>query len=632
MKAVRHEADAAHAERTLDADLAALRAALDAHLAGEDVIEAPDGHGTALGLIARLFGLTPAARRVLLLAAGAELDTEIGARVAALRGMTGEARADVATALAHVPVGGWEALCPGAALRRWRLVELRGRGPHLRQEIAVDERVLQFLTGLGYVDSRLEGIVRPLAPTPEPSPAEAALAARLAGAWDVPGRWPVLVVAGEDALALRTVMQETTERAGLNALALDAGSLPAEAAAAQALAVLIDRELALSGAALIIETPDAAATRLADRLVGPVALVGRDPSPPATRPRLRGDLAPEARAGRRLIWQRTVGPRAEALGDGIDRLAEQFALDRGGVEAAVTAALSVPPRPEQLFGALWEATRAQARRGLDGLAERIVSTAGWDDLVLPRDQAAQLRELADHVHQAWRVRDAWGWEARGARGLGAAALFAGPSGTGKTLAAEVLAGELALDLYRIDLSQVVSKYIGETEKNLERIFGAAEDGGAILLFDEADALFGKRSEVRDSHDRYANVEVSYLLQRMETYRGLAILTSNQRSALDQAFLRRLRAVITFPFPDAAARAAIWARAFPDATPCEGLAPERLARLNLTGGSIRSVALNAAFLAAAEDASVRPEHVLRAARREYAKLDKPFTAAEMGAFR
>jgi vesicle-fusing ATPase len=242
---------------------------------------------------------------------------------------------------------------------------------------------------------------------------------------------------------------------------------------------------------------------------------------------------------------------------------------------------------------------------------------------------AQLRDLADQVAQAWQIRDAWGWELKGARGLGIAALFAGASGTGKTLAAEVLAGALSLDLYRIDLGEVVSKYIGETEKNLERIFTAAEHGGAVLLFDEADALFGKRSEVRDSHDRYANVEVSYLLQRMETYRGLAILTTNQKSVLDQAFLRRLRSVIVFPFPDASARAEIWARVFPPQTPTEGLDPKALARLNVTGGAIRSIALNASFLAAAEGRPVAPAHVLKAARREYAKLDKPLSPAEIG---
>ncbi len=191
-----------------------------------------------------------------------------------------------------------------------------------------------------------------------------------------------------------------------------------------------------------------------------------------------------------------------------------------------------------------------------------------------------MRRIAAHVRHRATVYDAWGFAAKSPRGLGISALFAGASGTGKTMAAEVLAGELRLDLYRIDLAGVVSKYIGETEKNLRKVFDAAEDSGAILLFDEADALFGKRSEVKDSHDRYANIEVSYLLQRMEAYRGLAILTTNLKSALDPAFLRRIRFVVQFPFPDAAQRAEIWRRVFPASTPTEGLDVWKLAKLNV----------------------------------------------------
>jgi SpoVK/Ycf46/Vps4 family AAA+-type ATPase len=206
-------------------------------------------------------------------------------------------------------------------------------------------------------------------------------------------------------------------------------------------------------------------------------------------------------------------------------------------------------------------------------------------------------------------------------------LFHGPSGTGKTLAAEVLAAELGLDLYRIDLSQVVDKYIGETEKNLRRLFDAADAGGAVLLFDEADALFGRRSEVKDSHDRHANIEVGYLLQRLESYRGLAILTTNLRDALDGAFLRRLRFVVEFPFPDAAQRRELWRRTFPPGTPTEGLDWERLARLGVAGGHIRNIALGAAFLAADANEPVRMAHVQRAARAEYTKLKKPCTELE-----
>jgi SpoVK/Ycf46/Vps4 family AAA+-type ATPase len=227
-----------------------------------------------------------------------------------------------------------------------------------------------------------------------------------------------------------------------------------------------------------------------------------------------------------------------------------------------------------------------------------------------------------------RVYGSWGFAAQGARGLGLSALFAGPSGTGKTLAAEALAHELRLDLYRIDLSATVSKWIGETEKNLRRLFDAAEDAGAVLLFDEADALFGKRSEVKDSHDRYANVEVSYLLQRVETYRGLAILTTNLKSALDTAFLRRIRFVVNFPFPDATLRDAIWRGVFPAATPTAGLQFERLAQLNVAGGNIRNIALQAAFLAAGEDEAVGMRHILYAARAEYAKLERTLTDTEI----
>jgi SpoVK/Ycf46/Vps4 family AAA+-type ATPase len=239
-----------------------------------------------------------------------------------------------------------------------------------------------------------------------------------------------------------------------------------------------------------------------------------------------------------------------------------------------------------------------------------------------------LQDIVAQVQHRPTVYDAWGFAEKNSRGLGITVLFAGASGTGKTMAAEVLAQALRLDLFRIDLSTVVSKYIGETEKNIRRVFDAAEAGGAILLFDEADALFGKRSEVKDSHDRYANIEVSYLLQRMESYRGLAILTTNMKSALDSAFLRRIRFIVQFPFPDAAQRAQIWSRIFPQKSPIEALDVEKLAQLSVTGGNIKNMALTAAFLAADAREPIRMTHVLRAARSEYAKLEKPLTDAEV----
>ena len=276
---------------------------------------------------------------------------------------------------------------------------------------------------------------------------------------------------------------------------------------------------------------------------------------------------------------------------------------------------------------LWAACLAGTRPRLDLLAQRLEPKATWDDIVLPVETGNLLRQIAAQVGQRSRVYDEWGFRHRMNRGLGISALFAGASGTGKTMAAEVIANDLRLNLYRIDLSAVVSKYIGETEKNLRRLFDAAEDGGAILFFDEADALFGKRSEVKDSHDRYANIEINYLLQRMEAYRGLAILATNMRGALDHAFLRRLRFIVNFPFPGPREREVIWHRVFPPETPREGLDYGRLARLNLAGGSIHNIALNAAFLAAQAGTPVTMGLILEAARAEFRKLQRPINEAE-----
>jgi len=266
---------------------------------------------------------------------------------------------------------------------------------------------------------------------------------------------------------------------------------------------------------------------------------------------------------------------------------------------------------------------------LDTLAQRLEPKMTWDELVLPRAETKLLREIAAQVRQRNKVYDEWGFSRKMNRGFGISALFAGESGCGKTMAAEVIARDLALSLYRVDLSAIVSKYIGETEKNLRRLFDAAEDGGAILLFDQADALFGKRSEVRDSHDRYANIEISYLLGRLESYHGIAILATNMKSALDPAFLRRLRFIVEFPIPDQECRAAIWSRIFPSQTPTRDLDFVKLARLNLTGGNIHNIALNAAFLAAAADEPVSMTHLLQAARSEYARLEQPLIESEIG---
>jgi hypothetical protein len=276
-----------------------------------------------------------------------------------------------------------------------------------------------------------------------------------------------------------------------------------------------------------------------------------------------------------------------------------------------------------LAGGLQRVARQLNQGTIPPAVRRIDPVYGWDDIVVSDPNMRSLRTIAAHVTYSGRVLEEWGFSRRLPYGQGVAALFSGPSGTGKTMAAQIIAGDLGLDLFEVDLSKTISKYIGETEKNLDRIFDAAETDGAVLLFNEADALFGKRTEVKDAHDRYANVEVAYLLQRMEAFMGLAILTSNLKQNIDQAFMRRLRFIVDFHLPTASERETIWRRSFPRSAPiASDLDVAFLARrLTITGGSIQQIALHAAFAAAADEAPIGMEHVVAATRRELVKIGK-----------
>jgi hypothetical protein len=437
--------------------------------------------------------------------------------------------------------------------------------------------------------------------------------------------------------AAEQVLTAACARLGIAASVMQAESIPAGAAEREDLVRLWEREAVLGSSILLVdaETIDRAdparpapLLRFLERVASPVAVTAREPLRLDSRQTVVLPVTRPTREERHELWRATLGPRLGRLNGHLDRFVDQFALDGEEIRsAALEVAVQTQDGDDGFETALWESCRVRQRPHLDQLAQRMDGAATWDDLVLPAAQRQTLREVAIHVRQRTRVYQTWGFGRKGQRGLGISALFSGPSGAGKTLAAEVLADELRLDLYRIDLSQVVSKYIGETEKNLARLFDAAEGAGVILLFDEADALFGKRSEVRDSHDRYANIEVSYLLQRMEAYDGLAILTTNMKGALDPAFLRRIRFVVQFPFPNAEQRGEIWRRIFPADTPTADLRVDRLARLNVTGGNIRNIAMNAAFLAAETGEPVGMAHLLQAARAEHTKLERTLSDAE-----
>jgi len=608
---------------------------------------APLSPPPALETLCRLFQLSPFERDVLLFCAGAELDSQFNRLLAAAQGDSNRAYATFSLALAVLADPHWSALGPRGPLRYWRLLEV-GPGYSLAYSpLKIDERILHYLTGQNSMDERLTDFVQVMPPVPELAPSQQALAEKLARAWSqAPGHFslPVVQWCGGESADRQAVAAAGAALLNLGLYVMAAQFLPLDIRELKNLWRLWEREAYLNNLALLLDCEGVEPTdssrmqvlaAMLETLSTPVMLSTSERWQLARRALLTLEVRKPTSLEQLHLWRSLLQGGPARTNGRLEPLVSQFNLSRHAMQTAFADAWGPTGRQEGSEGEeehdfaarLWDACRVLTRPRLENLAQRIEPAAAWEDLVLPAPQKEVLRDVALHVRHRLQVYESWGFAAKSTRGLGISAVFVGPSGTGKTMAAEVLARELRLDLYRIDLSQVVSKYIGETEKNLKRVFDAAEDGGAILLFDEADALFGKRSEVRDSHDRYANIEISYLLQRMESYRGLAILTTNMKEAMDKAFLRRLRFVVTFPFPDPALRAQIWQGIFPAATPLGKLDIPKLSRLNVTGGNIRNIALNAAFLAADTGEPVNMGHLLRAVRQEYAKLEKGLTEVE-----
>jgi ATPase family associated with various cellular activities (AAA) len=584
----------------------------------------------AIDRLSEVFGLSTFERDVLLLCAGVEMDSQLEALCGMAEGRPQQAYVTFGLALAALREPHWSALTPGRPLRRFRLVEVGTAAGLTRAPVRVDERILHYLAGINALDPRLDSVVRMSAYPDWIAEEHQALAAQAVELLKIAGEQPpVFHLCGDDPLGQEDIACLASQSLERNLWILPIEELQAAGHDCDQLAVLWEREALLLPGALLIECGSAGLTpiarRLAERLAGPLFVASRDPIR-LNRPMVRLDVDKPRPVAQQGLWEKALGPAADRCNGALDRLSGQFRLSAKTIVA--TSAVVRSQAREIAPDDLWNACRSLCRPRLEDLAERIVPAARWEDLVLPELERQTLGQLAAQVRHRVQVHETWGFSAGGRRGLGLSVLFTGESGTGKTLAAEVLACDLGLDLYRIDLSAVVSKYIGETEKNLKRVFDAAQEGGALLLFDEADALFGKRSDVRDSHDRYANIEVSYLLQRMEAYQGLAILTTNLKSSLDRAFLRRLRFTVNFPFPDPAMREAIWNRVFPARTPTDGLVPRKLAQLNVAGGNIRNIALNAAFFAADCHESVHMRHVLQAARLEAQKIERPLSEAEI----
>jgi hypothetical protein len=597
----------------------------------------------ALVLLARRFGLSRFEQDVLLLCAAVELDPSVAGLLAQAQEDPNRPYPTFALALTLFDEPSWDVLSPERPLRYWRLLEIHqpGSQPLTASALVADERVVHYLKGLNYLDDRLKPLLLPLEAPDRPllPPSQAVVVEKLGRYLNdgAPNQRQALVhLLGPDASSKQLVAQVVAAGLGLRLYRLSVELLPGPGADLETWARLWQRESVLLPVALYLDAHEVERAVPGDGFASPLQrflsrsrgiffLATRDPLPGLGLSPLAVDIAKPTADEQQQAWAAALGP---AAADSPPLLAGQFNLDSATILQVARAALTETPDGERSLGErLWDACLIRARPRLESLAQRIAPKAAWDDLVLPAPEMNLLRQIVGQVRQRSTVYDDWGFRRRMNRGLGLSVLFAGESGTGKTMAAEVLANHLRLDLYRIDLSTVVSKYIGETEKNLRRLFDAAEDGGAILFFDEADALFGKRSEVKDSHDRYANIEINYLLQRMEAYCGVAILATNLKSALDPAFLRRLRFLVNFPFPGLGERRAIWEKVFPSATPCESLDWDRLARFNLTGGSIHNIALNAAFLAAQAGTAVSMPLALEATRTELRKLERPVNEAD-----
>ncbi|QWP78988.1 ATP-binding protein [Lysobacter sp. K5869] len=587
----------------------------------------------ALPALAERLGLSAFETDILLLCAAMELDPSLPSLIAAAQG-GGTGAPSFALALRLFDDPSWDALAPQRPLRYLHLLQVDHAGATALTAAALraDERVVACIKGLNLLDERLSALLTPCAPAPlsasQRECAQRILAALHAAA---PGAsLPVAQLLGPDPGSRQAIACEAAQALGRHLYRLPMESLPTPRAEVDLLARLWQRESLLLPVALYIDADalDGAGgetlAALRQFLAHPLGLsfLGLRETPLALDAAHCSAQAPlPSSAEQHAAW-------LEHLPDDSDEAAREreaaelsghFQLNLGQIRAAAS--------PRDGGGDAWDACRDLSTARLDALAQRLEPKARWADLVLNDESTGLLRQIAAQVRERHRVYQQWGYAERMNRGMGISALFAGESGTGKTMAAEVIANELRLNLFRIDLSGVVSKYIGETEKNLRKLFDAAEQGGSILFFDEADALFGKRSEVKDSHDRYANIEINYLLQRMEAFSGLAILATNMKGSLDTAFMRRLRFVVNFQFPGPGERKRLWRGALPPGVPCETLDYERLARFNLSGGNIHSIALNAAFAAAGDGGAVGMPRLLDAVRTELRKLERPVNEAE-----
>ncbi len=542
-------------------------------------------------------------------------------------------------------------LAADAPLFRYRLLEPVGRGdePFLLRAVRLSPRVVETAIGMTRLDPQLAELAELVEPAgydalEVPAELKQQVTALLDDAVTA-GRAgvvrPILLLQGPEGAGRRALVEGAAAQLNLRVLRVRCRDLPQDPAALVAVACAIGREALLANAVLLLEGVAHLASEpetgrrdrahllgraLLDTFPGAVAAIGpRIDARPVQIDRgfVTIELGVPPEATRATLWKRALGELGTA--DIADRAAARYPVTGGVIQrAAESARVAANARGERVTpDDVHAGVRATLDSKLSNLGVRLAWKQAWTDLVLPDDALDEVREFIGRVRHRRRVYDEWGFGRKIAKGLGLSALFSGPPGTGKTMVAGLIAEELALDLYQIDLSRIVSKYVGETEKNLASLFDAAEAGHAVLLFDEADSLFAKRTEVKSSVDRYANLEVNYLLQRMEQFVGITILTTNLDSSIDEAFRRRLSFRIHFPLPEAAERERLWRSLLPREASVEPNIDFRslASRFEMSGGYIKNAVLRAAFLAADEQRAIGMPHLLRAGNLEYAAMGK-----------
>jgi SpoVK/Ycf46/Vps4 family AAA+-type ATPase len=657
-----------------ESSLPEIQAALDNLAAdiGQQTAESTR-QGVALRLVqlARLFQLTRFDIDVVLICLAPELDLRYEHLYAYLQDDVTKKRPSVDLVLNllspsfQAKLAARERFAPTAPLLKHHLLQLfddpsHVQPPLLSKFLKVDARIVNYLLDSDELDVRISSYVQRvrfqmrLQELLLPADIKHRLA-RLAHDGAAPDKGSLLYFQGSYGVGKQTTAAALCGETGKALVVIDVERLSAtEEAAFETTVQLIVREARLQGAALYWDGFDALLAddqrsrretllRELEHQHGLIFLAGNTTWELVDAlhdlPFMRIEFHYPTYTERVQLWASSLNGSAPRDAEvDLSALANKFRFSGGQIRDAAATARNLarwrdPEEGRVTVADLYAACRLQSNRKLAALARSITPRYTWNDIVLPADRLQQLHEICSYVKYRALVYGDWGFDRKLALGKGLNILFAGPSGTGKTMSADIIAGELGLDLYKIDLSTVVSKYIGETEKNLARIFAEAETSNAILFFDEADALFGKRSEVRDSHDRYANIEIAYLLQRMEEYDGVVILATNLSRNMDDAFVRRMHATVEFPFPDVQDRQRIWERIWPAETPLQpGLDFDFMARrFEIAGGNIRNIALAAAFLAADDGKRVNMAHLIRAIKREYQKMGKVVVDGEFGEY-